>query len=183
MIQSLLFVVLALLCSLFFITGVVYSDDEKEAPKLQVQSTAFNEGELIPVQYTCKGKDISPPLEWSGIPENTKSIALIADDPDAPMGTWVHWVLYDLPPTLTSLPEAIASAKNPAVGGTHGLTDFKRLGYGGPCPPSGTHRYYFKVYALDAKLALEAGATKAKLLKAMTDHILAQGTMMGKFSK
>jgi Raf kinase inhibitor-like YbhB/YbcL family protein len=151
--------------------------------KITVTSTAFTEGGMIPRQYTCDGVDISPPLTWSGIPEGTKSIAVISDDPDAPMGTWVHWVVYNLPPDLTGLPENIMPHKTLANGGRQGMTDFRKIGYGGPCPPGGTHRYYFKVYALDTVLDLAPGATKKELLKAMTGHVLAEGELMGKYRR
>ena len=150
---------------------------------IKITSSAFGEGGMIPKPYTCDGKDISPPLQWSGVPDSAKSLALICDDPDAPMGTWVHWVLYNLPGDLKELPEAIPSDKTLKNGATHGRNDFHKFGYGGPCPPGGTHRYYFKLYALDTVLDLEPGATKAALLKAMEGHILAQGQLMGKYKR
>ncbi len=151
--------------------------------KITVTSTAFTEGGMIPRQYTCDGSDMSPPLSWSGIPEGAKSIAIIADDPDAPGGMWVHWVVYNLPPDLKGLPENVPAQKTLANGGIQGQTDFRRIGYGGPCPPSGTHRYFFKVYALDAMLALDPGAIKKRLLNAMEGHILAEGELMGKYRR
>lgn len=149
----------------------------------QITSSAFTEGSPIPRKYTCEGEDESPPLAWSTAPAGAKSLALIADDPDAPMGTWVHWVIFNLPPTLTGLPEGIA--KNPSVeGGLQGNNDFRKTGYGGPCPPRGKpHRYFFKLYALDTMLPLQAGATKAEVEKAMRGHILAQGQLMGTYSR
>jgi len=150
---------------------------------IQIQSSAFSEGGAIPKQYTCDGKDISPPLSWAGVPDETKSLALICDDPDAPRKTWVHWVLFDLPPGIKGLSEGVAARETIAEGGTHGVNDFRKLGYGGPCPPSGTHRYLFKLYALDAKLALSSGATKEEVLRAMEGHVLAQGTLTGKYSR
>jgi len=150
---------------------------------MKITSTAFNEGEMIPRKYTCDGQDVSPPLTWSGIPEGTKSLALISDDPDAPMGTWVHWVYYDIPADRTKLPEDVSPDKKPAPGGTQGMTDFGRIGYGGPCPPGGTHRYYFKLYALDAILGLEADATKGALLNAMEGHILGEAQLMVKYRR
>ena len=155
----------------------------KEQPrvKLEVSSFAFKEGESIPVKHSCDGDDLSPGLTWSGAPKNTTSLALICDDPDAPAGTWVHWVLYDLQPTTTSLPEGIASSW---PGATQGTNDFKRIGYGGPCPPPGkSHRYFFKLYALDAKLDLKPGATKSELVSAMNGHILAEGRLMGTYRR
>jgi Raf kinase inhibitor-like YbhB/YbcL family protein len=150
---------------------------------MQITSSAFRDGEAIPRTYTCDGEDVSPPLSWSGAPEGTKSFALIADDPDAPVGTWVHWVVYNLPAGLTSLPEGVEVAERPQAGGIHGITDFRRLGYGGPCPPGGTHRYFFKLYALDTVMDLPAGSTKKKLLQVMEGHILAEAQLMGTYSR
>ena len=145
---------------------------------LELKSPIFNEGNTIPTSYTCDGSDISPQLDWTGIPENTLSLVLIADDPDASQSTWVHWVLYDLPPDLNGLPEAVTEV------GTSGTNSFRKLGYGGPCPPKGSeHRYYFKLYALDSLLSLEEGASKAEVDKAMQGHILAQGQLMGKYRR
>ncbi len=141
-------------------------------------SSAFREGASIPVKHTCDGPDVSPPLAWSGAPKNTKTFALICDDPDAPAGTWVHWVLFNVPPTVTQLPE------NASGSGTEGRNDFRKTGYGGPCPPPGKpHRYFFKLYALDASLALKAGATKADVERAMQGHVLAQAQLMGTFGR
>jgi Raf kinase inhibitor-like YbhB/YbcL family protein len=150
---------------------------------IKVTSTAFKDGEIIPKQYTCDGNDISPPLTWSGAPQETKSIALICDDPDAPMGTWVHWVLFNLPPASNALPAEVSSARVLDNGAKHGKNDFRRFGYGGPCPPGGTHRYYFKVYALDSVLDLDPGITKADLVKAMQGHIIAEGQLMGRYKR
>lgn len=151
--------------------------------KINVGSAAFTEGGMIPKQFTCDGADISPSLSWSSVPEGTKSIAIIVDDPDAPAGTWVHWLLYNLPPDLKGLPENIPAKETLANGGMQGMTDFRRMGYGGPCPPSGTHRYFFKVYALDSILDLFPGAIKKRLLLAMEGHILAEGELMGKYRR
>jgi Raf kinase inhibitor-like YbhB/YbcL family protein len=151
--------------------------------KITVTSSAFQEGGMIPKQYTCDGKDVSPPLAWESVPEGTKSLALICDDPDAPMGTWVHWVLYDLPPTVKALPESVPASKVIAQGGKQGTSDFRKIGYGGPCPPGGTHRYFFKLYALDTELKADPGMTKAQLLKVMEGHILAEGQLMGKYKR
>lgn len=150
---------------------------------IQITSAAFTEGNPIPKKYTCDGEDASPPLTWSGVPAGAKSLALIADDPDAPVGTWVHWVIFNLPPTLTGLQEG--TTKTPTVeGGVQGNNDFRKTGYGGPCPPRGKpHRYFFKLYALDTSLSLEPGATKAEVEKAMRGHILAQGQLMGTYSR
>jgi len=150
---------------------------------IKVESPAFNYGEFIPSIYTCDGVNISPPLKWSGVPDGTKSIALICDDPDAPIGDWVHWVMYNIPPEVKELKENIPSDKILKDGSIHGLNDWKKYGYGGPCPPSGVHRYYFKIFALDVKLDLAPGATKKQLLDAMRGHILAQGELMGKYQR
>jgi Raf kinase inhibitor-like YbhB/YbcL family protein len=154
-----------------------------EKMDIKVTSPAFEDGELIPAKYTCDGEDISPPLQWDAVPEGTKSIALISDDPDAPMGTWVHWVLFNLPPEARELAENIPPDRALPNGAKQGTSDFGRIGYGGPCPPGGTHRYFFKVYALDAELDLEADARKRDLLKAMEGHILSQGQLMGKYKR
>jgi hypothetical protein len=147
---------------------------------MEIKSPAFAQGEIIPKMYTCDGADISPPLEWTSAPEGTKSLALICDDPDAPMGTRVHWVVYDLPRSITKLPENIPPERILSGGGKQGTNDFPKIGYGGPCPPRGTHRYYFKLYALDTTVNLDPGATKKQLLKAMKGHILFESQLMGK---
>ncbi len=151
--------------------------------RIVLTSPAFKEGEAIPKQYGCKGVDISPPLQWSNIPEKTKTLALIVDDPDAPMGTWVHWVFFNIPTSATGLPENVPTKDALADGAVQGKNDFRNYGYGGPCPPGGTHRYFFKLYALDTALQLKAGCTKAELLKAMAGHILAEGQLMGRYSR
>jgi len=161
---------------------------EKSTPprnmNLPITSTAFAEGQPIPQKYTGQGSDISPPLAWTNAPANTKSFALIADDPDAPMGTWVHWVLFDLPPTTLALPEGVAGTQYVAGNARQGINDFHRLGYGGPYPPPGKpHRYYFKLYALDRMLELQPGATKPAVAAAMEGHILAEGQLMGTYQR
>jgi Raf kinase inhibitor-like YbhB/YbcL family protein len=150
---------------------------------LTISSRAFAAGEPIPVQYSCVGKGISPPLGWSDAPAGTKSFALIMDDPDAPMGTYVHWVIFNLPAPSTGLPAAISGGAKLADGSVQGTNSSGRTGYTGPCPPSGTHRYYFKLYALDSTLSLGSSAGKDQLLQAIQGHILAQGELMGTFSK
>jgi Raf kinase inhibitor-like YbhB/YbcL family protein len=150
---------------------------------LTIQSSAFAEGAMIPSKHTCDGEDISPDLQWSGTPQGTQGLALICDDPDAPVGTWVHWVLFNIPAGLTELPAGIPPDAILKNGTRHGKNDFRKLGYGGPCPPGGTHRYYFKLYALDTVLDLESGSTKAQLLAAMKGHILAEGQLMGKYKR
>jgi len=150
---------------------------------IKITSSAFQDGGLIPAKYTCDGADVSPPLQWDTVPEGTKSIALICDDPDAPMGTFVHWVLFNLPAETRQLAEKVPPDKTLPSGARQGTSDFGRVGYGGPCPPSGTHRYFFKIYALDTKLDLPAGARKGDLLKAMQGHILGQGQIIGKYKR
>jgi Raf kinase inhibitor-like YbhB/YbcL family protein len=145
---------------------------------LQVTSQAFIEGGLIPSKFTCDAENVSPSLAWSGAPTGTQSFALIADDPDAPMGTWVHWVLYDLPPDTQSLPEGAIGIR------VEGINDFRKSGYGGPCPPRGKpHHYYFKVYALDTRLGLKPGASKRDVERAMQGHVLAQGQLVGMYGR
>ena len=150
---------------------------------IKITSTAFTEGGMIPKQYTCDAEDVSPDLTWTDVPEGTKSLALICDDPDAPMGTWVHWVLFNLPPDIRELPAEIPSDKTLIDNARHGKNDFGKLGYGGPCPPGGTHRYFFKLYALDTVIDHKSGITKAQLLEAMAGHILDEGQLMGKFKR
>jgi Raf kinase inhibitor-like YbhB/YbcL family protein len=145
----------------------------------EISSPAFAQGETIPVKYTCDGADVSPPLRWDEPPAGTGSLALIADDPDAPVGTWVHWVVFNLPADARELPE---QATLPG-GSQDGTNSWGRTGYGGPCPPSGTHRYFFKLYALDTTLDLAVGASKEELLQAMEGHILAQTELMGTYSR
>jgi len=148
-----------------------------------IKSPAFVPGGKIPGKYTCDGMDISPPLTWTSGPEGTKTFALICDDPDAPMGTWVHWVLFNLPADITEFRENVPPERELESGAKQGMNDFRKIGYGGPCPPGGVHRYFFKLYALDKKIDLEAGATKAELLKAMEGHILAEGQIMGRYER
>lgn len=150
---------------------------------MELISSAFVNNSRIPSQYTCDGKDISPPLSWSHAPNNTKSFALINEDPDAPMGTWVHWLIWNIPHKVTELKENVEKTKELADGSRQGITDFGRVGYGGPCPPSGTHRYFFKLYALDTYLDLPAGAKKEELLKAMKGHILAEAQLIGTYQR
>lgn len=154
------------------------TEEGEAAMALQVTSPVFVEGGNIPRKFTCDAENVSPALAWSGIPSGAQSIALIADDPDAPVGTWVHWVLYDLPGDTSAIPEAVMGI------GVEGLNDFRKSGYGGPCPPKGKpHRYFFKVYALDTGLGLKPGASKGEVEKAMQGHVLAQGQLMGKYGR
>jgi Raf kinase inhibitor-like YbhB/YbcL family protein len=151
--------------------------------QLQVTSTAFHEGGMIPARYTADGADVSPPLKFEGAPVTAKTIAVICDDPDAPRGTWVHWVLYNLPATVTELPEHVPAQPAASNGMRQGVNDFGTVGYRGPAPPSGTHRYYLRVYALNTTLDLSPRATKAQLEKAMVGRIVAHGELMGKYSR
>ncbi|HUH63678.1 MAG TPA: YbhB/YbcL family Raf kinase inhibitor-like protein [Terracidiphilus sp.] len=151
---------------------------------LTLTSSAFASGAAIPPQFTCKGHDVSPALEWSGAPANVAGFAVIMDDPDAPAGTWVHWVLWDLPASAHSLPQGVPKREQVSDGARQGRNSFGKIGYGGPCPPAGqTHRYFFRLYALDAKPDLAAGADRDALDAAMKGHVLAQGEYMGTFHK
>ena len=147
-----------------------------------LKSRAFENNGVMPQQYTCQGGDISPPLSWQDIPEQAESFVLICDDPDAPHG-WVHWVLYDIPVRVNSLPEALPGLELLSNGAYQGKNDFKRIGYGGPCPPQGCHRYFFKLYAIDKRLNMKPGATKPNVLEAMEGHVLSECELMGKYQK
>jgi len=151
--------------------------------EIKMTSPAFEEGGMIPEKYTCDGMDVSPPLAWTSVPEGTETLVLICDDPDAPMGIWVHWILFNLPAAINELPENILPERELENGAKQGMNDFRKIGYGGPCPPGGTHRYFFKLYALDTEIDLEVGATKSVLLKAMEGHVLAEGQLMGRYSR
>lgn len=153
------------------------------AMAFELTSTAFKPGGAIPSKYTCDGNDVSPPLTWSGAPAGTKTFAIIADDPDAPVGTWVHWVAWNIPASAGSTQEGLDTSVSLSDGTKQGITDFKRHGYGGPCPPSGTHRYFFKLYALDAALELSETATKKELEAFMRGHVLAEASLMGTYSR
>ena len=150
---------------------------------MKITSIAFGEGDLIPKQYTCDGPDISPPFSWTGMPAGTESLALICDDPDAPVGTWVHWVIFNLPAGVAELPENVPKERALENGARQGVNDFRRIGYGGPCPPGGTHRYYFKLYALDTILEADPGVTKRDLLEVMDGHILSEAILMGRYTR
>jgi len=150
---------------------------------LRLESSAFGEGESIPTKYTCDGVNISPPLTWSDTPDETTSFAIIFDDPDAPSRIWVHWVLYNIPAEQAGLEEHIPNDKKLADGALHAINDFGNYGYGGPCPPSGIHRYVMKLFALDTILDLDAGATKKQLLKAVEGHIIEQAELRGKYNR
>jgi Raf kinase inhibitor-like YbhB/YbcL family protein len=151
---------------------------------MTVTSPAFAAGGAIPAQYTCKGTDVSPALDWSGAPAHSTGFAIIMDDPDAPGGTWVHWVMWNVPQTAHSLPQGVPKGEQLQDGARQGRNSFDKIGYNGPCPPAGqTHRYFFRVYALDAKLELAAGGDRDALDAAMKGHVLAQAEYMGTFHK
>ena len=149
-----------------------------------ISSPSFQNGKDIPKKFTCDAQDVSPALSWTDPPQGSKSFALIADDPDAPRGTWTHWVLFDLPSATTSLPEGVPKVGELKGGGRQGVNDFPKIGYGGPCPPPGKpHRYFFKLYALDTKINLKAGASKQDVEQAMQNHILGRAELMGKYGR
>lgn len=161
----------------FFMSLMVFYGGNSMA--LTLTSSAFKEGESIAEIHTCNGKDHSLPLQWSNVPAKTQSFVLICDDPDAPMGTWDHWLVFNIPAITTSFPENMQKYPDGVV---HGKNSWDRLGYGGPCPPSGIHRYYFKLYALDTQLTLPEGVKKAAIEKAMAGHILEQTQLMGRYA-
>ncbi len=177
-------IVLGLICISIFI-GIIIAKEEVMA--FELTSPAFKNGEEIPVKYTCQGEDISPPLKWSGVPEGTKSLALIVDDPDAPdpenpKMVWVHWVLYNIPPDIGQLEEGVGKDDLPPQV-DHGLNDWKRTGYGGPCPPIGRHRYFFKLYALDTLIRGLKRPTKQELERAIRGHVLSKAELIGTYKK
>ena len=151
---------------------------------LSISSPAFKDGERIPAKYTCDGQGISPPLSWGEPPAGTRAFALICDDPDAPSGVFTHWVLFNLPASTRQLPEGVPAQNQLQNGALHGRNDFRRNGYGSPCPPSGpAHRYRFTLYALDKPLDLKAGVSKQQVIDAMKGHILAQGQLTGTYQR
>lgn len=179
--MSLMLIILVF--SLAVVSGCIAGEKEANTMDKIVVSSAFKDGEIIPAEYTCDGKNVSPELKWEAIPAGTKSIALIMDDPDAPGGMFVHWVLYNIPAGMRKLPAEMPKNETLGDGSRQGMTDFGRVGYGGPCPPRGTHRYYFKIYALDTMLEMQPGATKIQLENAMKGHVLAQGGLMGRYER
>jgi len=173
-----------MLCSSALSPGKLFSQEKGGAMAQQISSPAFSAGESIPKKFTCDGPDVSPKLTWTEPPAKTQSFTLIMDDPDAPVGTWVHWVLYDLPANTRELPEGVAKQEQLSSGARQGRNDFGKIGYGGPCPPPGKpHRYFFKLYVLDTKLNLKAGATKADVERAMNGHVLAQAELIGRYGR
>ncbi len=167
---------------ILFICMVIFVSAQTKPVKLKVTSPAFKDGEMIPVEYTCKGKNISPEINWSGAPKTTKSFVLICDDPDAPMVTWVHWVVYNIPAKINKLQEKFPKDAVLKNGIKQAKTSFGSSGYGGPCPPSGTHRYYFRVYAINKMLTLAPEkSSKKDVLKAIERSIVGYGELMGKF--
>jgi Raf kinase inhibitor-like YbhB/YbcL family protein len=148
---------------------------------IKIESSVFEEGKPIPRKYTCDGVNVSPPLQWSSLSEDIESIAIICEDPDG--GLWIHWVIFNLPPDTVSLPERVMEREILENGAVQGINDFGNVGYRGPCPPGGIHRYYFRIYALDVKIELPALTTKKELLKSMEGHIIDQGQIMGVYSR
>jgi Raf kinase inhibitor-like YbhB/YbcL family protein len=160
------------------------SGAESKGVSMELKSSAFTEGANIPRKHTCDAEDVSPLLRWEDVPAGTKAFVLIADDPDAPVGTWVHWVIYDLPPETKELAEGTAKTETLEHGAKQGMNDFRRVGYGGPCPPPGRpHRYFFKLYALDAPTNLKPRATKQQLLDAIKGHILCEAQLVGRYGR
>lgn len=151
--------------------------------EIKLTSPAFEHNSQMPAKYTCDSQNISPPLQWENIPDKTKTIALICDDPDAPMGTWVHWVLYNLPKEKRALEENYPDDETLEKGIRQGFNDFGNIGYGGPCPPGGTHRYFFKIYALDCTFGITQIPDKKMIENLMTGHILATGQLIGKYTR
>jgi Raf kinase inhibitor-like YbhB/YbcL family protein len=162
----------------------IHAGEAKRASSIELKSNAFPDGADIPRKHTCDGEDVSPLLSWNKIPPGTKAFALIVDDPDAPVGTWVHWVIYDLPADTKELAEGIAKTETLANGSKQGVNDFRRVGYGGPCPPPGLpHRYFFKLYALDEPTNLKPRATKQQVLEAIKGHVMGEAELRGGYKR
>jgi hypothetical protein len=161
-----------ILANLSLVQADIYSVKET---RMKLTSPEFEHNKFIPKKFSCLGEDVNPTLNIEGIPKGAQSLVLIVDDPDAPLGTWAHWVVYDIP--------VISVIEESSVPGTQGINDFNKINYGGPCPPSGVHRYFFKLYALDTKLNLEQGKTKAQIEKAMDGHILEKDELIGLFKR
>lgn len=169
----------ALIITLILLTQACFANTSS---KMKIASI-FENNEIIPKDFTCSGINYSPPLSWSNIPANTKSLALICDDPDAPGGTWTHWIIFNMPPLSKGLNQGVLPVPEIAHATKQGTNDFKKIGYGGPCPPHGTHRYFFRLYALNTILNLESGITKNQLLTAMKGHIISEAELVGKYKK
>ena len=163
--------------------GCLRAETRRWRYELVHQELRVGHGEAIPARYTCDGEDVSPPLTWGEIPSGAKTLALIMDDPDAPVGTWDHWILYNIPVNLEGLPENYPAVGETPNGTRSGRNSWGRLGYGGPCPPSGTHRYFFRLYALDRKLDLAPGATSGQVRAAMSGSILAEAELYGTYRR
>jgi Raf kinase inhibitor-like YbhB/YbcL family protein len=169
------------IASLLLSTATIHA---QTSSAFKLTSSAFAAGVEIPEKYSCQGEDVSPALTWSGAPQKTAAWAIIMDDPDAPAGTWVHWVMWNLPASARSVPEGVPRREQSDEGAAQGRNSFGKIGYNGPCPPSGqTHRYLFRLFALDQKLDLAAGASRSQLDAAMKGHVLAQAEYMGKFHR
>jgi hypothetical protein len=175
--KKLVIAALAVACALVMAGGA----HTEEA--MQITSPAFQDHKSIDPKYTCDGQDISPPLEFSGVPEDAVGLVLVCDDPDAPAGIWVHWVVFDMPADAEGLPENTPADGTLSNGSVQGTNSFGNIGYGGPCPPGGEHRYIFKLFAIDTKLALEPGAKKADVVAAMQGHILAEAQLTGLYAR
>jgi Raf kinase inhibitor-like YbhB/YbcL family protein len=176
--------VVAAFVSVLAASAVIMQPPPQSTKQMQVTSAAFKNNESIPAQYTCEGKNISPPLAWTGAPAGTRSFVLIVDDPDAPHGVWTHWVVFDLPADTTELAEDTPKSQSITGNAKQGTNDFKQVGYGGPCPPAGKpHRYFFKLYALDTLLDLKPGASKNQVEAALAQHVLAQGQLVGTYQR
>ncbi len=178
----------AIILGLAILVAAVFTPSTAAGPPVpalfQLLSPSFTEGQLIPVRHTCDGPDVSPALQWNAVPDGTASFALICDDPDAPAGTWVHWVIFNIPPTTQGLAENLTPVRQLPDGSRQGLNDFQKIGYNGPCPPPGpAHRYFFKLYALSTMLDLPAGSTKAEVMKRMEGKILATAQLMGRYKR
>lgn len=174
--------IFVVLCGLIFTNGAAGTMAGGEH-EMKLISTAFSEGAMIPEAYTCDGADISPALAWSDVPDGVKTFALVCDDPDAPVGDWVHWVIYNIPGEVRKLQEKLPVTDSLADGVCQGINDFRKTGYGGPCPPRGVHRYYFRLYALDVALPCGTKMTKKKLQLAVKGHVLTEAVLMGRYRR
>jgi len=168
---------------LLILSILLFSANQHKGLKMVVKSPAFENGGFIPSKYTCDGSDISIPLVFEEVPKSTKSLAIIMDDPDAPMGVFVHWVIYNIPSSIGGLPEGIPNEPILEYGIKQGVNDFGKIGYSGPCPPSGSHRYFIKVYAIDIPLEIKSGITKAQLLGLMSGHVVDEAVLMGVYER